>query len=598
MKLLDNMTVRVSWTLVLAVFFALVIGVSAIGMYAIHYSQNALHRLNQVNVEQHASLNRADIQLLTLRLAMAKQYIQMTASPAANVNSDVEVQTLKQALETTQATFERVLSLPALPEYKDALAVITTDFANLVEQGLTPQLNALGSGDLTAYAARAAQVEALSAKLHDDAETFFIAAEDDGRRLYRDVNGMVALFKLIMGAAIAGAIVVSVIVMWGVTINVINPLKRIVGYFERMASGDLSMVNEQRGNNEIGKLFAALSRTQQSLAHTVSTVRASSNHINGGARDIAKDNIDLSARTEQQAASLEQTAASMEQLTATVQQNAENSRLASQLALEASTTAQRGGKVIGEVMHTMQGITQGAHQMGDIISVIDSIAFQTNLLALNAAVEAARAGEQGKGFAVVASEVRALASRSAAAAKEIRVLIDASMTRVDSGSTLVNQAGDTMNDIVAAVQRATEIMGEIAAASQEQSSGISQVNQAITQIDQVTQQNAELVQNAAQAAKNLEQQAETLRASVMVFQLPDMVSEPANQPEHALQRHPKAQPDSDSLATASQSAHPQSPGSPALPSDKKHTPAQQNGPAHTPAKAKPVVVHDDEWETF
>ena len=210
----------------------------------------------------------------------------------------------------------------------------------------------------------------------------------------------------------------------------------------------------------------------------------------------------------------------MEQLTATVKQNAENARQASQLALSASETAQKGGEVVEGVVRTMHDIAGSSKKIADITSVIDGIAFQTNILALNAAVEAARAGEQGRGFAVVAGEVRNLAQRSAQAAKEIKGLIEDSVRRVDSGSQLVGTAGNTMGEIVNAVTRVTDIMGEIASASDEQSRGIDQVGQAVTEMDRVTQQNASLVEESAAAAASLEEQASRLSQSVAVFRIP------------------------------------------------------------------------------
>ncbi len=207
----------------------------------------------------------------------------------------------------------------------------------------------------------------------------------------------------------------------------------------------------------------------------------------------------------------------MEELTSTVKQNADNARQANQLAVSASEVAVKGGNVVSQVVDTMGSIDASSKKIVDIIGVIDGIAFQTNILALNAAVEAARAGEQGKGFAVVASEVRSLAQRSASAAKEIKTLIGDSVEKVAAGSKQVAQAGRTMEEIVGSVKRVTDIMGEITTASQEQTSGIEQINQAIAQMDQVTQQNAALVEEAFATAQTLQEQADGLVRAVRVF---------------------------------------------------------------------------------
>ncbi|OZI74679.1 methyl-accepting chemotaxis protein [Bordetella genomosp. 12] len=300
---------------------------------------------------------------------------------------------------------------------------------------------------------------------------------------------------------------------------VVRPLLDAGSHFDRIAAGDLTARVEVRSSNEIGQLFGALKRMQESLTRTVSSVRRGVDEINVGAREISAGNTDLSSRTEEQAASLEETAASMEELASTVRQNADNARQANQLAASASDVAERGGSAVSEVVQTMQGISASSRKISEIVSVIDGIAFQTNILALNAAVEAARAGEQGKGFAVVAGEVRSLAQRSAQAAKEIKGLIEDSVGKVSAGSQQVERAGATMQEIVASVKRVTDIMGEISAASQEQSSGIEQVNRAITQMDEVTQQNAALVEQAAAAAGALQEQSQHLAQAVAVFKV-------------------------------------------------------------------------------
>lgn len=284
-----------------------------------------------------------------------------------------------------------------------------------------------------------------------------------------------------------------------------------------LAQGDLTETIEADLKGTFGELKSDVNGTVTQLTRIVSQIKMATDLINTASSEIASGNADLSQRTEEQAASLEETASSMEELTSTVKQNAENASQANQLAIGASDVAVKGGDVVGKVVTTMSDINDSSKKIVEIISVIDGIAFQTNILALNAAVEAARAGEQGRGFAVVASEVRSLAQRSANAAKEIKTLISDSVDKVENGAQLVEQAGQTMEEIVSSVKRVTDIMADITAASQEQSSGIEQVNQTITQMDQVTQQNAALVEEATGSAKSLEEQASELMDSVAQF---------------------------------------------------------------------------------
>jgi methyl-accepting chemotaxis protein len=303
------------------------------------------------------------------------------------------------------------------------------------------------------------------------------------------------------------------------TRSIVRPIEQAVGVTEEIARGNLAVVVQSRGQDELAQLMRSLDTMRSALDGVVSRVRQGSESVSTASAEIAQGNQDLSSRTESQASALEQTAASMEELSSTVKQNADNARTANQLAQSASTVAVQGGEVVAQVVGTMKGINESSRKIADIISVIDGIAFQTNILALNAAVEAARAGEQGRGFAVVASEVRSLAGRSAEAAKEIKALISDSVGRVEQGTTLVDQAGQTMEEVVASIKRVTDIMGEISAASSEQSAGVTQVGDAVTAMDQATQQNAALVEEMAAAASSLKGQAQELVQAVSVFRL-------------------------------------------------------------------------------
>jgi methyl-accepting chemotaxis protein len=318
------------------------------------------------------------------------------------------------------------------------------------------------------------------------------------------------------------AVFVGITLTIVITRNLLNQLGGEPNYAaeiaEKIAAGNLTVQIDTKPDDQTS-LLIAMKAMRDSLAKIVSEVRGGTDAIATASGQIANGNQDLSNRTEQQASSLEETASSMEELTSIVKQNSDNAREANVLAMHASEVAVKGGSVVSQVINTMSSINASSKKIVDIIGVIDGIAFQTNILALNAAVEAARAGEQGRGFAVVATEVRNLAQRSANAAKEIKALIGDSVDKVNIGTDLVDQAGNTMSEIVESIKRVTNVVGEITAASQEQTTGIEQINQAIIQMDSVTQQNAALVEEAAAAAESLQDQARNLSQVVSVFKL-------------------------------------------------------------------------------
>ncbi len=329
-------------------------------------------------------------------------------------------------------------------------------------------------------------------------------------------------FVTVMLVALALSLLTGVALAWQIARSILSQLGAepvaLGEAAKRVADGDLSPV-PGAAQAPSGSVLASLGAMQSSLSKLVGQVLSASDSIATGSREIATGNSDLSQRTESQASNLQQTAASMSQLSHTVQTNANTASQANDMAGSASAAAEKGGEVVGHVVATMEDIAASSRKIGDIIGVIDGIAFQTNILALNAAVEAARAGEQGRGFAVVASEVRSLAQRSANAAREIKTLIGASVDKVENGTRLVADAGRTMDDIVAHVRGVTDLIGRISNATHDQTQEIGQVGQAVSQLDSSTQQNAALVEQSAAAAESLHQQAARLAETVSVFKL-------------------------------------------------------------------------------
>jgi methyl-accepting chemotaxis protein len=322
----------------------------------------------------------------------------------------------------------------------------------------------------------------------------------------------------VLGVALACGVLLGTLIARNVLGQLGGEPQLAAAVAKAVAQGDLTTpITLKRGDDQ--SLLAWLAKMQSGLASAVSNVRQGSDYVSQASQEIAKGNQDLSSRTEVQAGELQETANTMDSLGSVFSANADSARQASQLALSASDVASKGGEVVGRVVQTMKGINESSRKIGDIIGVIDGIAFQTNILALNAAVEAARAGEQGRGFAVVAGEVRSLAQRSAEAAREIKALIGVSVERVEEGSSLVDQAGTTMQEVVASIRRVSDIVAEISAGSTEQSAGVAKVGDAIARMDQATQQNAALVEQSAAAAESLRQQAEQLVAAVAVFKI-------------------------------------------------------------------------------
>ncbi|HGK4674358.1 TPA: methyl-accepting chemotaxis protein [Kluyvera georgiana] len=470
--------------------------------------------------QQQSGLNGSWVALLQTRNTLNRAGIRYMMDQN-NIGSGATVAELMQIATKSLADAEKrwaeYEAMPRDPRQSEAAALEIQRNYDIYHGALAELIKLLGAGKINDFFDQPTQ------GYQDGFEKAYVNYLQQNDSLYdlavNDSNASYTQALWILFSVMIAVLAVIVSVWLGVRKTLIAPLNRLIDSIRHIAGGDLVKRIDVESDNEMGQLAHSLRHMQGELARTVGEVRQGADAIYSGASEIAMGNNDLSSRTEQQAASLEETAASMEELTATVKQNAENARQASHLALSASETAQKGGKVVDNVVQTMRDITASSQKIADIISVIDGIAFQTNILALNAAVEAARAGEQGRGFAVVAGEVRNLAQRSAQAAREIKSLIEDSVNRVDLGSTLVESAGETMDEIVNAVTRVTDIMGEIASASDEQSRGIDQVGLAVAEMDRVTQQNASLVEESAAAAAALEEQASRLTQAVAVFRI-------------------------------------------------------------------------------
>jgi len=617
--MLGNLKVRTCIILVLLLFTGAMFISNGVAWMGLNSSNDKLERVNDAYSNQATQLHRGYNAFLRGRLLLATSLMDMQQGKTEQSNAQAKRanELMAEGARSLDA-FRKAPRLQGSDELVQKLEVAYKQFDDVYKR----QAAALANLSIQEYldlndagsAANTAFREAVNNVLE------FVDTRTDDLVVQAEADHYISRTVTIVLLAIA---LVLALGCW-IFINrtVLRPLHEAGDHFEKISAGDFTGRIEVRSTNEIGHLFGAIKRMQESLTRTVATVRRGVEEINLGAREISAGNTDLSSRTEQQAASLEETAASMEELASTVKQNADNARQANQLAASASDVAERGGSAVSEVVSTMQEISASSRKISEIVSVIDGIAFQTNILALNAAVEAARAGEQGKGFAVVAGEVRSLAQRSAQAAKEIKGLIEDSVSKVGAGSQQVERAGSTMQEIVSSVKRVTDIMGEISAASEEQSSGIDQVNRAVSQMDEVTQQNAALVEEAAAAAGSLQEQAQRLAEAVSVFKINagEVIEVPARQlaqqrsaplmpapkPAQEAAAAPATQPEPAAKAAPAprltQVARPKPAGATAARPLRRPAPRAADAADVTAAAPKPASRRpppsDDDWESF
>ncbi len=509
-----NISIRSRLIFVIAFLSVSLIGGGVIGLGSLSYFNGAMNAMYHDRLVPLENLDQIVRGIDRNRLALADA---VTGGPS---QIDVRVGEVEKRIATLSTSWDAYYGKITSSEEKRLADQLAQARASFIDEGLKPAMAALRDqnpilalevmqGPMGSHYQKVEQsLDALMRHQRESALEEFTS----GQQLYTTVRNVSLV-------ALAGGVLIGLLMAYWLISAISRPLEEAVKIARSVADGDLTQSFSTEARDETGQLLVALGEMNDSLARTVSQVLTAIDTIGVGSREIAAGNADLSARTESQASSLEQTASSMEELTTTVKQNADNARQANLLVVSASDYAVKGGHVVGQVVDTMGAIRESSRKIVDIIGVIDSIAFQTNILALNAAVEAARAGEQGRGFAVVAAEVRSLAQRSAGAAKEIKALIGDSVEKVDTGAKLVDDAGKTMGEIVTSVKHVADIMAEITAASQEQSSGIEEVNRAITQMDEMTQQNAALVEQAAAAAQSMQDQAAALARAVAIFKL-------------------------------------------------------------------------------
>jgi methyl-accepting chemotaxis protein len=512
---ISNASVGVKVALAPALAIVCMLLVGGLGLFANHRLAYSLAALGEGNVPQ---------------IATAGQLAQQIASINGSVNQSLAWEGVGIKEDKIKALDQDIVK--RLDAYSKALGAA----ADASTEGSGREQLAVARKSFDSYAKSTREALDIKSGMVSNAASFMTTMDGHYAAVKKSLDDLVALQseharkrveqgrtladsnQLAIGVGVLLALMATVGISLLMSRVIVRPLVDAARVANAVAEGDLATrPTEPASADATGRVIAALATAQSRLSEVVAGIRASADRVSQASSEIAHGNADLSSRTENTAAALQQTAASIEELATTIRHGADNARTADTLARDASDVARQGGTVVGDVIATMDDINAQAKKIGEIIAVIDGIAFQTNILALNAAVEAARAGEQGRGFSVVASEVRTLAQRSAEAAREIRTLIGTSVERIDAGVGKVQLAGQTMTRIVGAIERVSTTVGEISSAASQQAQGIEQVSQAVAEMDRNTQQNAALVEEASAATESLRTQAQTLASMLARF---------------------------------------------------------------------------------
>ena len=511
-----NLSVKHTLAAVQGLMLIALLAIAATGIMSKLSVMESLRELDEVAAQQVASINRAEVNLMELRLRLARYTAYVESGDNASAQEALEL--ARAALERADARFAEFTSIEVPPTAVRAPLIATIDryYPQMINDAFRSDLAAANYSGLVRHRERFN--EEFSA-LTDAIRAFNTRAQALAAENIAHAEQSHTVTLIVSGVLIALALLLSLGVQLGINRIIVRPLQRAVELCEHIAKGDLTSQIESRGKNEIGRLYSAMHDMQGKLQTMVGTLSQSSTAVAASSRQIAGGSQDLASRTEQQAAALQQTAASMDEISSIVRQNADTAAQAERLTQDASRKAAHGKQESEQTSVLMRELEASSQKVNEIIQVIDSIAFQTNILALNASVEAARAGEHGRGFAVVASEVRSLATKTSNSSKEIRTMIEDIASRIAQGADQALKNGESMDDINQAIVRVNDMMQELALAAKEQESGISQISTAIAEMDSATQENVSLVEETSTASASLQDEASRLADLVAAFRL-------------------------------------------------------------------------------
>ncbi len=511
-----NLSVKHTLAAVQGLMLIALLAIAATGIMSKLSVMESLRELDEVAAQQVASINRAEVNLMELRLRLARYTAYVESGDNASAQEALEL--ARAALERADARFAEFTAIEVPPTAVRAPLIATIDryYPQMINDAFRSDLAAANYSGLVRHRERFN--EEFSA-LTDAIRAFNTRAQALAAENIAHAEQSHTVTLIVSGVLIALALLLSLGVQLGINRIIVRPLQRAVELCEHIAKGDLTSQIESRGKNEIGRLYSAMHDMQGKLQTMVGTLSQSSTAVAASSRQIAGGSQDLASRTEQQAAALQQTAASMDEISSIVRQNADTAAQAERLTQDASRKAAHGKQESEQTSVLMRELEASSQKVNEIIQVIDSIAFQTNILALNASVEAARAGEHGRGFAVVASEVRSLATKTSNSSKEIRTMIEDIASRIAQGADQALKNGESMDDINQAIVRVNDMMQELALAAKEQESGISQISTAIAEMDSATQENVSLVEETSTASASLQDEASRLADLVAAFRL-------------------------------------------------------------------------------